>query len=670
MSEYSFGWIYNPIEVDKVLATMERPYFAQAAPHLKGTGENKDVFYWELEEKILGRVLPSWNQGSVGSCFPAGTRIRMSNGTYKSIEKIFLHDEVLTAEGNKGKVINLFSRKIKEKIINLKLWGHNTLKLTKEHPVLTKRGYIESKDLKTDDWVAIPKYIPNNKTKISPKDYIGRTRTTVKSDNSRKFFDPHDKNKTFNITMSPLPDIINLNENTGRIFGYFLAEGSTDTSRVVWTFNINEADTYVKDIRELIKTEWNAETHIQYRNKNNTIKVVLYGTLWAKLFEALFSNGAGNKKLHQDIASGEKSFMKGLFDGWMAGDGYATRRKEKNLGVTISKDLALSMYDIATYLGKKPVLYKCTGNYKNKDGIPRKQRWEVKTIAQKDSWRVEETENYCYRKVKNITEEDFDGFVFNLEIEGDNSYVAEGVGVHNCVSFGWGRACQDSILVGIAKGKYEWKFEVATEPIYGGSRVEVGGGRIPGDGSIGAWAAKWVKDWGLLYMTKYLNDKYDLTKYSESRARQWGYSGVPNDLEPIAKENPVKEVALITTVSEAVDALANYKPISICGSKGRTMKRQTNGFCPVQGSWAHCQSFRGVCVAKGNRPAVVYQNSWGDYLGSTNNKVTLESGREITLPQGCYLSDLDDIESELRQRDTFAVDDAPGWPVTDLSWFI
>lgn len=151
MSTFQFGWVYNPVEVAKVLATMNKPFFSLAAPHLKGTGDNKDIFFWELEEKILGKRLPAWDQGSVGSCFPAGTRIRMANGTYKSIEKILLHDEVLTAEGNIGKVITLFSKKEKEKLINIKLWGHNSLSMTKEHPILTKRGYIKAEELKAND---------------------------------------------------------------------------------------------------------------------------------------------------------------------------------------------------------------------------------------------------------------------------------------------------------------------------------------------------------------------------------------------------------------------------------------------------------------------------------------------------------------------------------------
>jgi hypothetical protein len=64
--DYHFGWVYNPVAIDKILSKMKTPYFSQAAPHLKGTGGDKDVFYWELEEKILGKILSAWDQKDVG----------------------------------------------------------------------------------------------------------------------------------------------------------------------------------------------------------------------------------------------------------------------------------------------------------------------------------------------------------------------------------------------------------------------------------------------------------------------------------------------------------------------------------------------------------------------------------------------------------------------------
>lgn len=244
--------------------------------------------------------------------------------------------------------------------------------------------------------------------------------------------------------------------------------------------------------------------------------------------------------------------------------------------------------------------------------------------------------------------------------------------IGSCVSHGTGRSVQDLLLIEIVLGQAEeWPgYEVSREAIYGGSRCEVGGWwNDYSDGSIGAYAAKWISQWGILLAKNYTEVGIDLTGYDVQRCKQYGAKGVPDKLEPIAKEHPV-EVTLVKTVEQARDLLVNGYPINICGTLGRSMKRQPGGWCRVEGGWNHSQELRGACVVKGNKPAIVYQNSWGDYLGDTNNRVTLESGREIVLPQGCYLSDYESIQRELNQEDTFAHSNAKGWPKQNLSWYL
>ncbi len=259
-------------------------------------------------------------------------------------------------------------------------------------------------------------------------------------------------------------------------------------------------------------------------------------------------------------------------------------------------------------------------------------------------------------------------------------------GVGSCVAHGTGRAFQDTLLAQIALGNAErWPgFEVCREAIYGGSRVEVGGGRLGrGDGSVGAWAADWMTKWGggLLY-TKY--PTIDLSSgYSENRCREWGVRGVPDDLEPFAKQHPVREATLVTTLPGLTAALRALKFVSLCGSKGRTMRRKPGGWCPVEGRWAHCQAIRGRCLVGGSQSpfggdgafpysgtveAFEYGNSWGDYLTELNNTVTLASGRTYHLPAGHYLSHPEEIESELRQQDTFAFAGARGWIAERIDW--
>src|SRR4051794_20481822 len=72
-------------------------------------------------------------------------------------------------------------------------------------------------------------------------------------------------------------------------------------------------------------------------------------------------------------------------------------------------------------------------------------------------------------------------------------------GVGCCVGEGFSSAVEYLQCVEIALGgKAEEYSPISCEGIYALSRVEVGGGRIDGDGSTGAWAAKAVHDYGVL----------------------------------------------------------------------------------------------------------------------------------------------------------------------------
>lgn len=256
--------------------------------------------------------------------------------------------------------------------------------------------------------------------------------------------------------------------------------------------------------------------------------------------------------------------------------------------------------------------------------------------------------------------------------------------IGSCVSHGWGRAVQDLLLIQIAAGTFEgWIGEVAREPIYGGSRVQVGGQRDYSDGSVGAWAAKWVNEWGIVLYAPGQLDGY----YNVQRCKQWGHDGVPDNFQQMAKLHPAKTVSQVTTPEGARDATCNLFPVAICGETSRPMKRSPGGWCPKTGNnWPHCECIRGHCVVAGgpsspfggdgafpyagDTPAFCEQNSWGDYLGSDNNQVKLASGRVIELPQGVYLSRYEDRQSDLQEGDTFAASHAVGFPAQTIPWII
>lgn len=264
-----------------------------------------------------------------------------------------------------------------------------------------------------------------------------------------------------------------------------------------------------------------------------------------------------------------------------------------------------------------------------------------------------------------------DVFAFDYErkILGSDLPPPDQGNIGSCVGFGGGGAAQDTILLQCELNGVAWPgAPVCREGVYALSRCEYGNMCDNSDGSVGAWCAKAVEKGGLLFYQKY--PSIDLTGgYSVSRCKQWGGRGMPDDLEPTARQRAIKVVTLVDTWEKAWAALGSGYFINICGNISRTTKRQKNGICPQTGNnWAHSQRLRGRCTVKGGQRCFVYGNSWGDYLGSENADVQLESGRTVTLPPGCYLAPVEDVHKDLKQGDSFLYSSVEGLTPRNLSW--
>lgn len=232
--------------------------------------------------------------------------------------------------------------------------------------------------------------------------------------------------------------------------------------------------------------------------------------------------------------------------------------------------------------------------------------------------------------------------------------------IGSCVSFATASAVEHLLCVQIARGDLMKYRDVVQEAIYGGSRVEVGGGKIRGDGSIGAWAVEWVSKWGLI--PRGVHGDYDLSKYSTARCREWGNRGVPDVLEPVARESPVKGYALVTTFAEADKAVRQGYPLLVCSGQGFRMRRDADGFCAPSGTWYHAMAVVGT--RGGKRPGLFFLNSWGPNA-HTGPRFPADA------PEAGFWVDAEVAEKMLRGwKDSYALSDAVGFPARKLDWFI
>jgi hypothetical protein len=220
-----------------------------------------------------------------------------------------------------------------------------------------------------------------------------------------------------------------------------------------------------------------------------------------------------------------------------------------------------------------------------------------------------------------------------------------------CVGFGTAAAIEYLQCQRITDGESETFRALAPEIIYAGSRVEIGGGRIRGDGSVGAWAAKFVREYGTLPRDRYPH--LDLSRYSEKLCRKLGQIGVPDPLEPRCREHPVRSVTRIGSFEECRAALRNGYPMIVCSDRGFDPRRDADGFCKPQGIWMHCMAIVGV--RGGDRPGAFLLNSWGA------NAHAGPRGHGDP-PEGGFWADADVVDAMLRQGDSWGFSHYEGFP--------
>lgn len=198
--------------------------------------------------------------------------------------------------------------------------------------------------------------------------------------------------------------------------------------------------------------------------------------------------------------------------------------------------------------------------------------------------------------------------------------------------------------------------ETATEPIYALGRVEVGGQKgSMDDGSVGAWCAKAVETYGTL-SRKALAKAGLSPDYDGNRAKQWGASGLPDNLEPLAKTHRVKVTSLVTGFDQAAALIQNGYPVAVCSNQGFTMTRDAQGFCRPTGTWNHCMLFMGV---RWDRAGLLCRQQWG--MNTPDGPLAFDQ------PDNTFWVDAQTANYMLSQKDSFTGSQFDDYEAQDLT---
>jgi hypothetical protein len=156
-----------------------------------------------------------------------------------------------------------------------------------------------------------------------------------------------------------------------------------------------------------------------------------------------FGCGASAKAWPAWALGMDETARRALLDGYVSADGYLGRNAGSPVvkASTVSKRLAIGTRFLAASLGCTSAVYH--------HPRPSHCKIEGRVVRQRDAWEthwtpdsernrlVERSDGMQWGKVRQVEIGQENARVWNLEVEEDNSYVADGVVVHNCQEFSW-----------------------------------------------------------------------------------------------------------------------------------------------------------------------------------------------------------------------------------------
>lgn len=217
-----------------------------------------------------------------------------------------------------------------------------------------------------------------------------------------------------------------------------------------------------------------------------------------------------------------------------------------------------------------------------------------------------------------------DELVYDIEVEEDHSFIADGISVHNCVGAGAAQAYADSALGDVVhRGDREEVKLCYPWATYGVGR-EIGGMRGTGSGSFGGAQAKAVRpstfgmleiDDSRLPQPRYIHDG-TWVEWSKSTELEWSHPRawpIPrSELSTTASKYGMHTITQIKSTDEWVQLLAQGYGVTLASMFG-TRPRVEKGVLVGRwnASWAHQMSSAGYWLHPELGLLFLINNQWG-----------------------------------------------------------
>jgi len=400
------------------------------------------------------------------ACFPPGTPVLLQDGSECAIELLRRGDRVVTHHGNIGSVEHLMSREYHDDFVRFRASGlPDDVVCTSNHKIWTRptlKGKAPRCPVCGETFRGLRSHLRQKKDpqhKLAYRDYGRYAEGWI----------PAEQLVTGDYIRTPFDTEVSYkgDEKYAELLGFYLSEGNVShcgsklDEYVDFSFGSHEGS-FVKRTMELL-IELGYDDVRRYDRKNNVALVRVRSHELALRLEKDGGKYSSGKSIHPDIMKWHPGTQMRLLAAFIDGDGHFNKSKPRLIATTVSRQLAFQLATIcwrndipariATYKNKgrlKAYVVEIQGRYVDQvpcHKIPEDYSFEpaTRSIGQLKHQTKNATACYVssrtlcyiesgfvYRRVRSVSRERYDGTVHNISVEGDSSYVVNGVAVSNC----------------------------------------------------------------------------------------------------------------------------------------------------------------------------------------------------------------------------------------------
>ncbi len=251
-----------------------------------------------------------------------------------------------------------------------------------------------------------------------------------------------------------IPERVPLDERLAALLGYYAAEGCVLHSRtrvhaaeLIFALGHHEKELAGR-IRRLLAEVFGVRA---YLSRRETILAVVVGKAsLALFFEKLCGTGSRQKRIPPEIFCAPRRAVEAFLDAYIEGDGH---RNDAGwcTAASVSKELAIGLTWLLLKTGRFPSI---RAKRQAREGIVLGRSVRRAPAVYHLSWvedcvrrrRLRHDDRYFYVHLERARSYRYHGFVYNLEVEDDHSYLAQFVATHNCQNAITSQALRDPLM--------------------------------------------------------------------------------------------------------------------------------------------------------------------------------------------------------------------------------